>query len=165
MKLPIAALGLVPLALVACSSGESPTKSLPSLGSGSELAVAALPIQRWYGTQQVLKGARVFQENCAVCHGTQGEGAPSWRTPGTDGKYPAPPLNGTGHAWHHPLRILFHVVKNGSPGGQGNMPAWAEKLNDEDMIAAIAWFQSKWSEEIYVVWTQRELASRNEGED
>lgn len=163
MKIQIVALGLLPVVIVACSSGESPSTNVSSLRGDLEVAVAAQPIQRWYELQQVSKGAKVFQENCAACHGKQGEGALTWRKPGPDGKYPAPPLNGTGHAWHHPLRMLFHVVKNGSPGGQGNMPAWGEKLNDEEMIAAIAWFQSKWPEEIYAAWTQRELASRDQG--
>jgi mono/diheme cytochrome c family protein len=58
--------------------------------------------------------------------------------------------------------MLFQVVKNGSPGGQGNMPAWGEKLNDEEIVAVIAWFQSKWPEQIYDVWQRRELASRAE---
>ena len=40
------------------------------------------------------------------------------------------------------------------------MPAWSEKLSEEDMISVIAWFQSKWPEEIYLAWMQRELASR-----
>jgi mono/diheme cytochrome c family protein len=58
--------------------------------------------------------------------------------------------------------MLFHVVKNGSPGEQGTMLAWGEKLSDDDMIAAIAWFQSKWPDQIYAAWMQREMASRSE---
>jgi len=157
------ALGLLPLLLAACSTDESPPENAASPTSSAEGAVAAQPVQRWYESQQVSKGARVFQETCSVCHGKQGEGAPNWQKLGPDGKYPAPPLNGRGHAWHHPLKILFHVIKNGSPGGQGNMPGWGEKLSDDEMIAAIAWFQSQWPEEIYAAWMQRELASRNQG--
>ena len=82
---------------------------------------------------------------------------------GSDGKYPPPPLNGTGHAWHHPLNMLFYTVKNGSPGGQGNMPAWKDKLTDGEIVAAIAWFQSRWNDEIYQAWAQRDLASRKKG--
>lgn len=162
MTLRYVALGLMSLALAACSS-ETPSNNAAALNGNSGGAVTAQPMQRWYEFQQVSKGAGVFQANCAVCHGKQAEGAPNWQKLGPDGKYPAPPLNGSGHGWHHPLQILFHVIKNGSPGGQGNMPPWGEKLSDDEMIAAIAWFQSKWPEEIYAAWMQRELASRDQG--
>lgn len=177
MKLQILAIGLLPMVLVACSS----EKSLPNASSASALGTATStavstspvvqkpievkPLERWYAFQHVNLGSKVFQENCAACHGNLGEGAPDWKKIGADGKYPAPPLNGTGHAWHHPLKMLFHVVKNGSPGGQGNMPAWREKLSDDEMVAAIAWFQSKWPDQIYDAWMQREMASlgKNKG--
>jgi len=41
------------------------------------------------------------------------------------------------------------------------MIAWGEKLSDDEMIAAIAWFQSKWPDQIYAAWMQREMASRS----
>lgn len=156
MKLPLLFVGVLPLLLVACSSSESAAPD-----SLSDQTTSDAPAKRWYAFQHVSRGGRVFQENCAACHGKKGEGGANWRKSGPDGKYPPPPLNGTGHAWHHPLKMLFHVVKNGSPGGQGNMPGWQEKLSDEDMIAAIAWFQSKWPDEIYAAWSQREIASRS----
>lgn len=163
MILRSVALGLASLVLAACPTDEPSSKTTASLAGNTAGAVTAQPAQRWYESAQVSQGSRVFLETCAACHGQLGEGAPNWKKLGPDGKYPAPPLNGTGHAWYHPLKILFHVIENGSPGGQGDMPAWGEKLSDEEMIAAIAWFQSNWPEEIYSAWTQRELASRNKG--
>ncbi len=163
MKLQILAVGLLPVVLAACSSGESTPNSSLSSSTESEKTASAKPVKRWYAFQHVSQGGRVYQENCAACHGKKAEGAADWRKVGPGGKYPAPPLNGTGHGWHHPLRILFKTVKDGSPGNQGTMPAWGEKLSDDEMIAAIAWFQSKWPEEIYAAWMQRELASRNQG--
>ena len=171
MKLQILAIGLLPIMLVACSSEKSLPKasgsSTPEAVTSTAVAAspatekppAAKPLKRWYAFQHVNQGSKVYQENCAACHGKLGEGGPDWKKVGPDGKYPAPPLNGTGHAWHHPLKMLFHVVKNGSPGGQGNMPAWKDKLSDDEMTAAIAWFQSKWPDEIYNAWMQREMAS------
>jgi len=156
------AIGLLPIVLIACSSGESsPKTSASSSSPDTEKPVSGKPAERWYAFEHVSQGGRVFQENCASCHGKRGEGAADWWKVGANGKYPAPPLNGTGHAWHHPLKMLFHVIKNGSPGGQGNMLAWGEKLSDEEMIAVIAWFQSKWSDQIYAAWIQREMASRS----
>ena len=159
MKFRFLMVGLLPFVLAACSSGESAL----SPSSKSQTAVSPekrAPAKRWYQFEHVSAGAKVFQENCAACHGKRGEGAPDWKKIGPDGKYPAPPLNGTGHAWHHPLSVLFRVVKHGSPGGQGNMPPWREKLSDEEILAAIAWFQSKWRQEIYENWAKRDAASR-----
>ncbi|WP_275098537.1 c-type cytochrome [Sedimenticola hydrogenitrophicus] len=152
MKIRIIVAGLLSLLLVACS--EEPAAN----AVGDQQASAA--VRSWYRFDQVSAGARVYQENCAACHGKLAEGADNWRKAGPDGKYPAPPLNGSGHAWHHPLKILFHTIKNGSPGGQGNMPAWAGKLTDDEIIAAIAWFQSKWPQEIYQSWVQRDAAAQ-----
>jgi mono/diheme cytochrome c family protein len=163
MRFRIALIGLIPFALTACSSGESSTTSTTTSVSGKPTAIDGASqggIKRWYAFQHVSQGAKVFQENCASCHGKQAAGGPNWRQMGTDGKYPPPPLNGTGHAWHHPLNMLYQVVSNGSPGGQGNMPAWKDKLSQDEIVATIAWFQSRWPEEIYRAWAKRELASR-----
>ena len=149
------------LVLAACSPGDSAQEQSLSSPPPVNNPISEKPEERWYASQHVSQGDKVFQENCAVCHGKEGEGAPDWKKIGHDGKYPAPPLNGSGHAWHHPLKMLFHVVKNGTPGGQGGMPAWGTKLSKDEMIAAIAWFQSKWPDQIYSAWMQRELASRS----
>ncbi|MCW8891022.1 MAG: cytochrome c [Sedimenticola sp.] len=159
MKFKLFIVGGVSLLLAACSDDQARS---PTASTTNAAAVAtAEPVKSWYRFEQVSAGARVYQENCAACHGKRGEGAENWRKAGPDGNYPAPPLNGTGHAWHHPLNILFHTIKNGSPGGQGNMPAWGEKLSDEEIISVIAWFQSKWPREIYQNWVQRDAAARS----
>ncbi len=149
--------GIFSLFLVACTSGES---NQPPPSSGVPPETSAASVKRWYQFQHVAAGAKVFQENCAACHGKGAEGANDWRQRLPDGKFPPPPLNGTGHGWHHPLKMLFQVVKFGSPGGQGNMPPWNEKLTDEEILSAIAWFQSKWPDQIYQVWAERDIASR-----
>ena len=101
----------------------------------------------------------LYGEHCASCHGQQGEGAFNWRKAGADGKYPPPPLNGTGHAWHHPRKVLFDVIQNGTQRIGGNMPPWKDRLNDAQIKDIIAWFQSKWSDEIYAAWYRREQDS------
>jgi mono/diheme cytochrome c family protein len=101
---------------------------------------------------QITRGERLFEQNCAQCHGGDAQGQSNWRERGPDGRFPAPPLNGTGHAWHHPFDMLRYVILNGSPGGQGNMPAWKGKLTEEQIDDIIAWFQSKWPDEVYEAW-------------
>lgn len=159
MKLKLFILGLFSLLLSACSDDQATASNVGS--AKNAVPSTAAPSKAWYRFEQVSAGARIYQDNCAACHGKRGEGAENWRKAGPDGKYPAPPLNGSGHAWHHPLNILFHTIKNGSPGGQGNMPAWGKKLSDEEIIAVIAWFQSKWPREIYNNWVQRDAAARS----
>ncbi|KAA3628268.1 MAG: cytochrome c [Proteobacteria bacterium] len=102
----------------------------------------------------VMQGAKLFQANCAECHGKQAEGDANWRTPGADGKFRPPPLDGTGHMWHHPLPVLLATIRDGSIAQGGSMPPWREKLSERDMIDLIAWLQTKWPKEIYQRWRQ-----------
>lgn len=115
---------------------------------------------RWYNDEMVRQGGELFAEHCTVCHGESAQGAANWRKPDADGKMPPPPLNGTGHGWHHPAAVLMHLILNGSPGGSGNMPAWKDKLSPEQAAAVIAWFQSQWPDEIYAAWYYIERRSR-----
>jgi mono/diheme cytochrome c family protein len=141
--------------LSAC--GESSEKQGNTVAQQEQSSVA---VNRVQDAVQISRGEKLYAENCASCHGTFGQGAFNWRKPGPDGKYLAPPLNGTGHAWHHPTKVLRYVIMNGSPGGQGNMPAWKGKLSNQDIDDVIAWFQSRWPDEIYAVWYKRELGSK-----
>ncbi len=107
-------------------------------------------------------GKAVYEKHCKQCHGVDAVGSKNWQVQGPDGKYPAPPLNGTGHTWHHPKAVLIGVIKNGSPGGMGNMPAMGDKVSDDEIEALIAWFQSLWSEQAYQIWYQYESAHNKE---
>ena len=127
--------------------------------SGSNPQASAAP-KRWYTQLNVSRGGKVFAEHCATCHGKAGEGAFTWRQQDADGKFPPPPLNGTGHAWHHPFRVLGAQIKFGAPGGQGNMPPFGDRLRDEEIVDVIAWFQDRWHDEIYAQWSQIEQRSR-----
>ena len=50
----------------------------------------------------VQSGEAIYNKNCASCHGPNGQGlAEDWRIKDANGNYPAPPLNGTAHTWHH----------------------------------------------------------------
>jgi len=101
---------------------------------------------------QLARGAEVYRTHCAVCHGSRAQGAPNWQKPGPDGRYPPPPLNGTGHDWHHPSAALKEVIRNGTQRIGGSMPPWRDKLSETDIEAVIAWFQSTWPDEIYRAW-------------
>jgi mono/diheme cytochrome c family protein len=69
----------------------------------------------------------------------------------------APALNGTGHAWHHPPEYLFRIIRDGSTVNRSRMQGWAQWMNDYDILAVIAYFQSLWPQGIKEAYTQRYL--------
>jgi len=146
------------LFLIACSDDTSPTASeMPKpqeLGWQQQPAAARPSVPRSRGSAKVSRGAKLFAENCASCHGPRAEGGPLWSKTGPVTKNPAPPLNGTGHTWYHPTAVLKRIIMHGSAQLGSGMPAWGDKLSDEDMEAIIAWFQSLWSDEKYATWAQ-----------
>lgn len=131
---------------------------------GEREEIGGMPVPeapaRKMDAQQLALGQQVFQANCATCHGVQAEGDKNWRQRDADGHFPAPPLNGSGHAWHHSLEALKTVILDGSPNGKGKMPAWNGKLNDQQIEAAMAWFQSQWPQPVYDAWYEMQQRGR-----
>ena len=110
---------------------------------------------RWYTQSQLDLGKQVFQENCSTCHGSGAQGTKEWKKTLPNGKYPPPPLNGSAHAWHHPLKGLKTTVREGGAKFGGTMPGFEKKLSEDERVAAISYFQSKWSKDIYEMWLER----------
>lgn len=78
---------------------------LLSAGSGSLIA----------GYQpEHARGEAIYAEACAACHGTNLEGEPNWRSPGPDGRLPAPPHVASGHTWHHADRVVLDITMRGT---------------------------------------------------
>lgn len=121
----------------------------------SNTAVKAEVVNRDVDFLSYSKGARLYQQNCATCHGKNGEGADNWRKPDADGKNPAPPLNGTGHSWHHSNKSLINTIKNGTGKIGGNMPAWKDKLPESEIKLILTWITAQWPDEIYSAWYNR----------
>lgn len=114
------------------------------------------PPERWYSNADIQIGQKIFTNNCAVCHGDKAQGlVKDWKQTLTDGSYPAPPLNGTAHAWHHRLKSLLITIQNGGIPIGGTMPGFKGKISQAEQLAAIAYFQSFWSDEIYQAWLER----------
>lgn len=104
----------------------------------------------------IARGAKLFRQNCARCHGPLAQGHPRWNKLDASGKYPPPPLNGTGHTWHHSTRVLKQTIKEGTAALGGNMPAWKGKLSDSEIDAILEWVKAQWPDNIYWAWTERE---------
>jgi len=95
-------------------------------------------------------GKQVYAQNCASCHGVALEGQANWRQRDAGGYLPAPPHDETGHTWHHPDSYLFLLTKYGIQEMIGkpypnNMPAYEEKLTDEEILAVLSYIKSTWS--------------------
>ena len=106
--------------------------------------------------KRVALGQQLFKIHCVKCHGNQGQGDPNWRKKDSQGHWPPPPLNGSGHSWHHSVTWLRAMIRDGSPVGQGNMPAWKNQLKGEEITALVAYIQSLWPEKIYQHWLKIE---------
>lgn len=102
----------------------------------------------------VARGAEIYQENCASCHGGNLEGQPNWRVAGADGRLPAPPHDASGHTWHHDGDTLFRLTKYGTgaligdPDYASNMPIYEGVLADDEIIAVLSYIKSTWPEDI-----------------
>ncbi len=107
------------------------------------------PAEAPVATGNVERGALVYLDNCASCHGAKLEGQPEWRHINAAGRLPAPPLDGTGHGWRHSDAELFHMIKfsvlaEAGPGYQTDMPAFEKSLPDSDIFSVVAFIRSRW---------------------
>lgn len=144
------------LMLAACSDQKTPTADTkPKLATALHPVPKMQVAPRWYDEAQVARGNKLFQANCAECHKPDASGSPDWKQTNAEGKLPPPPLNGTAHAWHHPMPLLQQIVRNGGIPMGGSMPAFKDKLTEEQKTAVLAYIQSLWPEELYLAWKER----------
>ena len=119
----------------------------------SVVTYPSLAADRIYDAAELEVGQKLYIENCAVCHGQNAEGTvKEWHIRDADGNMPPPPLNGTAHTWHHPAKVLFQTISEGTERLGGKMPAWKDKLDDEEIVLIINWITSLWPDEIYEAW-------------
>jgi mono/diheme cytochrome c family protein len=76
-------------------------------------------------------GASIFKRNCAMCHGPDGKGIAAMKTPDfTDPKVLASLTD----------QQMLEIITNGKSGT--TMPAWRDKLSEEDIRAVQAYVRS-----------------------
>lgn len=100
-------------------------------------------------------GRQTYLDNCAACHGVVGEGQPNWQIIDANGRYPAPPHDGTGHTWHHADGQLFRLVKFGGVSLNTNMPVFEGTLTDREIKDTLIYIRTFWNDE------QREFQAAN----
>jgi cytochrome c6 len=80
------------------------------------------------------RGQAVFEDNCAQCHRTNGEGLPA--------TFPA--LKQNPFVLGEPSPVIATVL-NGRKGSLGRMPGWKDKLDDQQIAAVVTYLRQAWS--------------------
>ncbi len=76
-------------------------------------------------------GAALYKQKCSMCHGADGKGFATIKTPDfTDPKWQASITD----------KEIVEVIKNGKKGTP--MPAYADKLKEEEITAVVAYIRS-----------------------
>ena len=106
--------------------------------------------------KEVALGEAVFDKNCVSCHGKSAIGlTKNWKQTLPNGKYPAPPLNGSAHAWHHSPKLLLNTINNGGVKLGGWMPGFKDKLSEKEKQATLDYLHSLWSKDIQQKYDRR----------
>ncbi len=109
--------------------------------------------RNWIGLQgsdratpeNIAAGERLYNENCAGCHGLRGVGErPGDMYARDEFGFVAPPLDDTAHGWHHPDDDLVAIILNGSSRNE-RMIAWKLKFARRDSEDIVAYIKSLWS--------------------
>ncbi len=152
--LVITAVSLMSLTIVSCDRDS--TSEAKKIIVKKEIDIVQNNSKRWYTTAQLTSGKQVFSNNCASCHGDKGQSlVDDWRKTLADDSYPAPPLNGTAHAWHHSKEALLRTINNGGIPLGGTMPAFNDKLSKDEKDDVLAYVMSLWPDKVYKAWKKR----------
>ena len=99
------------------------------------------------------RGKIIYQNNCISCHQVNLVGVENWKELDDDGHRKSPPLNGTGHTWHHDDATLHNIIKYGLvklvKNYQGKMLGFEDKLKDKDIDSVLTYIKSFWPDDIY----------------
>ena len=101
----------------------------------------------------ITKGKNIYQNNCISCHQVNLVGVENWKELDEDGHRKSPPLNGTGHTWHHDDATLHNIIKYGLvklvKNYQGKMLGYEDRLKDKDIDSVLAYIKSFWPDDMY----------------
>ena len=104
-------------------------------------------------TLMIARGEIIYKNNCMSCHQVNLVGAENWKGLDKDGHRKAPPLNGTGHTWHHDDASLHNIIKYGLAkivkNYEGKMLGFEDNLKDKDIDSVLAYMKSFWPNDIY----------------
>ncbi len=135
------------------------SKNWKTLGSKERGAIVAILIviglalgyTRFSGelaSTPVERGEKLYQTYCESCHGLKGIGErPDDIYAMDEYGFVAPPMDDTGHAWHHTDEALIEMTLEGSQRNP-RMVAWKNVLLREDAEDLVEYIKSLWSPHI-----------------
>jgi len=106
---------------------------------------------------ELARGAALYSEHCASCHGANLEGSEDWQGYNEDGTLKPPPHDASGHTWHHSDALLFDYVKLGGAEAMAKvaleefnsgMPGFGDVLSDAQIWSILSFIKSTWPEKI-----------------
>jgi len=112
---------------------------------GVALLLATNLAQGQGGSDLLKQGQEVYENNCADCHRSNGEGLPV--------RFPA--LKGSAFVQGE-AQPLINLILAGKKG----MPAWAEHLKDQEMAAALTYIRNAWGNKAPAVTPEDVAAAR-----
>jgi cbb3-type cytochrome c oxidase subunit III len=122
------------------SQSASQQSSAPQASAASSMSASTMAKGNT-AVASAADGAKVFDTNCASCHGANGQGLP--------GAFPPLAKNPTvvGDATK-----VIHIVKYGLTGAitveghpfNGQMPPWGSTLSNADIAAVVTYVRSSW---------------------
>ena len=101
----------------------------------------------------IARGKIAYENYCVSCHMINLVGMENWKGVDEDGHRKAPPLNGTGHTWHHDDKTLHSIIKYGLAklvdGYEGKMMGFEENLSDKEIDSVLVYIKSYWPKDKY----------------
>jgi len=97
------------------------------------LLAISLPLRGQGQTDLIKHGQEKFNDTCADCHRTSGEGLPV--------KFPS--LKNNPLVLGNP-KPLIQIVLDGRRGQMGRMPSWKDSFSDEDVAAVVSYIRQAW---------------------
>ena len=134
------------LVLGACQQSDDTGPVDAQINDATQLRTRHFPAER------VARGAELFKQHCAQCHGPEAQGHPNWKSSSKE-YAAAPPLNGTGNDRKRSRGELMITILNGaSRDGVAVMPSWKNRLSRRDTEDVMIWFQALWHADVYKKW-------------
>jgi S-disulfanyl-L-cysteine oxidoreductase SoxD len=99
--------------------------------------------------EAVQQGKKLYASHCAGCHGRRLQGQLLWQVQDQFAGRRAPAHDQTGHTWQHADNDLFAMIKFGrfttTPATvKSYMPAYADNLSDDQILATLAYIKATW---------------------
>lgn len=125
-------------------------RSLLLAATLSASAHLALSGESQESAERVEAGRRIYQAQCAQCHGARAEGQPAWNHPDAAGEMPAPPHDRSGHTWKHSDAMLYRIVAEGwrdpfNKTQRLTMPSFVGTLSPQEIRDVIEYLKTLWT--------------------